>query len=210
MSKKLQITIVLATLAVVLLLVGIFSLRQLNGAEIELDEKDAKLLLEGLGEQEAINGQHYIYAYTVKEESGTKNSIYVHQTSFSDKSEGEIDFESLKPEILEYLKIFLDEIIEKSAYEDMVATEVFSFSGGDKRVQFDFSSPIPEAFGFGDAYGCASLVFDKENVLQSLTLYFNEGDGNEVCTGIFGDVPLEAVISTGGEVVFMPIEEKEE
>lgn len=207
MSKKLQITIVAATVAVVLLLVGFFSLRQLHGTELPMEEEDALALLDKLEGQSVFDADKYIFSDTVKDESSKRTSVIVHATSFCDKTEGEFDAEAIKTKVVELGKTFLSEVVEKKTFENLNATEVFSFSGGDKRIQFDFSEPIPTDFGIGDAYGCASIVFDKNDVLQSVTLYFNKNDGDRVLTVIFGNVSLEAVISTGGEVVFLPIEE---
>lgn len=207
MSKKLQITIVASTIAVVLLLVSLFSLRQLHGTELPMDEGEAFALLDTLEGQSIFGADKYIFSDTVKDESSKKTSIIVHSTDFSDKTEGEFDAEEIKAKVVSFGKTFLSEVVEKKTFENLNATEVFSFSGGDKRIQFDFSEPIPTDFGLENAYGCASIVFDKNDVLQSVTLYFNKNDGDRVLTVIFGNVSLEAVISTGGEVVFLPIEE---
>lgn len=207
MSKKLQITIVISTIAVILLLIGLFSLRQMHGTELPMDEDDSLALLEKLEGQGIFDADKYIFSDTVKDESSKRTSVIVHSTDYSDKTEGEFDAEAIKAMVVSFGKTFLSEVVEKKTFENLNATEVFSFSGGDKRIQFDFSEPIPTDFGIGDAYGCASIVFDKNEVLQSVTLYFNKDDGDRVLTVIFGNVPLEAVISTGGEVVFVPIEE---
>lgn len=207
MSKKLQITIVVSTIAVVLLLVSLFSLRQLHGTELPMDESEALALLDTLEGQDIFDADKYIFSDTVKDESSKRTSVIVHSTDFSDKTEGEFDAEEIKAKVVSFGKTFLSEVVEKKTFENLNATEVFSFSGGDKRIQFDFSEPIPADFGLENAYGCASIVFDKNDVLQSVTIYFNKNDGDRVLTVIFGNVLLEAVISTGGEVVFLPIEE---
>ena len=128
MSKKLQITIVISTIAVILLLIGLFSLRQMHGTELPMDEDDSLALLEKLEGQDIFDADKYIFSDTVKDESSKRTSVIVHSTDYSDKTEGEFDAEAIKAMVVSFGKTFLSEVVEKKTFENLNATEVFSFS----------------------------------------------------------------------------------
>lgn len=195
-----------ATVIVVLLLVVIFSLRQISGTEIEMEEKEAIALLEKLDKSGVLLGEKFIYANSKRNEKDTLESVIVHKTSFNDEVVGEVDAEEIKNKITSFSDVFLEKIIKTKAFDGLNATKVFSFSGGDKRIQFDFTDPIPDEFGYENAIGCASLAFDKDDNLISVTLYFEIDEGKEMCTVLFGDIELDVQISTGGIIVLTPVE----